>query len=280
MAPFAWIDTPWGPALHCEPMHSLAHHMFSARGLDVPHADAGTGWGPLSAWLGVEESHVWRMRQVHGVTVHTDGVACCDGGWPEGDLLATDRTDVALAVRTADCVPILYADDRTGAVAAVHAGWRGSVAGAAPRMVEVLASRFGSRPEDLEVAIGPSIGPESYEVGPEVGTAFSAAWPEDVARGTWISSSAPACFPRASTSPGCVPRRTRRCSTRTASTVQMPVGWSPRFVLWSRDAVLGHRSPGAKVAPAVRPHRRRPVSPGRNRTEAPTPDWPWAAAEC
>jgi polyphenol oxidase len=185
MAPFAWIDTPWGPALHCEPMHSLAHHMFSARGLDVPHADAGTGWGPLSAWLGVEESHVWRMRQVHGVTVHTDGVACCDGGWPEGDLLATDRTDVALAVRTADCVPILYADDRTGAVAAVHAGWRGSVAGAAPRMVEVLASRFGSRPEDLEVAIGPSIGPESYEVGPEVGTAFSAAWPEDVARGTW-----------------------------------------------------------------------------------------------
>jgi polyphenol oxidase len=185
MAPFIWIDTPWGPALHCEPMRPLAHHVFSARGLDVPHADLGTGWGALSAWLGVEESHVWRLRQVHGVTVHTDGVACCDGTWPEGDLLATDRTDVAIAVRTADCVPILYADARTGTVAAVHAGWRGTVAGAAPRMVEVLSSRFGSRPEDLMVAIGPSIGPEAYEVGPEVGDAFSAAWPDDAARGTW-----------------------------------------------------------------------------------------------
>jgi YfiH family protein len=166
-------------------MRPLAHHVFSARGLDVPHADAGTGWGELSAWLGVEARHLWRLRQVHGVTAHTDGVPCGDGAWPEGDLLATDRADVALAVRTADCVPILYADSRTGAVAAVHAGWRGSVAGAAPRMVEVLASRFGSRAGDLVVAIGPSIGPEAYEVGPEVGDAFSAAWPEDAARGTW-----------------------------------------------------------------------------------------------
>jgi len=166
-------------------MDSLAHHVFSARGLDVPHADTGTGWGQLSGWLGVEESHLWRLRQVHGVSAHTDGVGRCDGAWPEGDLLATDRADVALAVRTADCVPILYADARTGTVAAVHAGWRGSVAGAAPRMVEILSSRFGSRPEDLVVAIGPSIGPEAYEVGPEVGDAFSAAWPEDATRGTW-----------------------------------------------------------------------------------------------
>ena len=101
-------------------------------------------------WLGVESSHLWRLRQVHGITVHTEAVAPCDGTWPEGDLLATDRHDVALAVRTADCVPILYADPRTGVVAAVHAGWRGTVAGAASRMVEVLAVTFGSRPEDLD----------------------------------------------------------------------------------------------------------------------------------
>lgn len=185
MASFSWMDTPWGPALSCDALRSYARHLFSARGLDVPHADRGQGWASLAAWLGVEPSLVWRMRQVHGITVHTDAIAPCDGAWPEGDLLATDRTDVALAVRTADCVPLLYADPRTGAVAAVHAGWRGTVAGAAGRMVEVLHSRFGSRPADLIVAIGPSIGPDAYEVGADVIDAFAARWPADAARGTW-----------------------------------------------------------------------------------------------
>ena len=185
MAPFDWTSTPWGPALVCEPLQPLALHVFTARGLDIPHADNGTGWPALAEYLSVEPARVWRVRQVHGVTVHTDDVAACDGMWPEGDLIATDRTDVALAIRTADCVPLLYADARTGAVAAVHAGWRGTVAGAPVRMVEALARRFGSRPEDLVVAIGPSIGPEAYEVGEDVVDAFAAAWPADVTRGTW-----------------------------------------------------------------------------------------------
>ena len=185
MTPFRWIDTPWGEALACEPLEPYARHLFTARGLDLPHADAGTGWARLAEYLGVEESHVWRMRQVHGVTAHTERVAACEGAWPEGDLLATNRRDVALSVRTADCVPLLLADTRTGVVAAVHAGWRGTAAGAAPRMVDVLSQRWGSRAADLIVAIGPSIGPEAYEVGQEVVDAFGAAWPADVGRGTW-----------------------------------------------------------------------------------------------
>lgn len=185
MAPFRWADTPWGPALQCEPLAALARHVFTARGLDLPHADSGDGWAPLAAWLGVDDEHLWRVKQVHGVTALTDHVAPCDGVWPEADLVATDRPDVALAVRTADCVPILYADERTGAVAAVHAGWRGTVAGAGPRMVDVLRVRFGCNPDDLVVAIGPSIGPEAYEVGQDVVDAFQAAWPDDAARGTW-----------------------------------------------------------------------------------------------
>ena len=185
MRPFTWFETPWGPALRCEALEPHARHVFTARGLDLPHADDGSGWNTLADWLGVESSHLWRLRQVHGVAVHTEKVAPCDGTWPEGDLLATNRHDVALAIRTADCVPVLYADPRTGAVAAVHAGWRGTVAGAASRMVEVLGATFGSRPEDLIAAIGPSVGPESYEVGQEVVDAFAAAWPEEAARGTW-----------------------------------------------------------------------------------------------
>jgi YfiH family protein len=185
MPTFRWISTPWGDALACDALDPLARHVFTARGLDLPHADAGAGWASLAEYLGVEPSQVWRMRQVHGVTAHTEDVGPCEGMWPEGDLLATDRADVALTVRTADCVPLLYADARTGAVAAVHAGWRGSAAGAASRMVEVMATRFGSRADDLVVAIGPSIGPEAYEVGQEVVDAFCAAWPADVTRGTW-----------------------------------------------------------------------------------------------
>lgn len=185
MAPFRWIETPWGPALSCDALSAHAVHVFTARGLDLPHADSGGGWRQLAAWLDVAEDHLWRVRQVHGVTAHTDDLAPCAGAWPEGDLLATDRTDVALAVRTADCVPLLYADRRTGAVAAVHAGWRGTAAGAASRMVEVLRRRFGTAPSDLVVAIGPSVGPEVYEVSQDVVDAFTAAFLEEAARGTW-----------------------------------------------------------------------------------------------
>ena len=72
-------------------------------------------------------------------------------------------------------MPLLLADPRTGAVAAVHAGWRGTAAGAATAALDALAREFGSRPEDLVVAIGPSIGACCYEVGSELVDAFAAA---------------------------------------------------------------------------------------------------------
>ncbi|BCS35649.1 multicopper polyphenol oxidase [Luteitalea sp. TBR-22] len=192
MPPFEWVDTPWGTALQCAALRPYARHVFSARGLDVPHADAGEGWGLLASWIGVATDDVWRLRQVHGVEAHTHGVAPCDGTWPAGDLLATDRHDVALAIRTADCVPLLYADARGGAVAAVHAGWRGTVAGASGRMVEIMRARFGTAPADLVVAIGPCVGPDAYEVGQDVVDAFAATWPAEVARGTWWRAGATA----------------------------------------------------------------------------------------
>ena len=93
----------------------------------------------------------------------------------DADVLVTDEPDIAVAVRAADCVPLLMADTRSGAVAAVHAGWRGTAAGAAVAAVQALAREFGSKPEDLVVAIGPSIGPCCYEVGTELVDAFAAA---------------------------------------------------------------------------------------------------------
>ncbi len=190
-APFMWVETPWGPALQCESLNEFATHVFTARGIDVPHADEGTGWLAIADWFGVPASHVWRLKQVHGVAAHTDALPC-DGTWPDGDLLATDQPEVAVAVRTADCVPILLADRRTGVVAAVHAGWRGTVAGAAGRMVDVMRERFGTRADDLVAAVGPCIGPHVYEVGEGVIDAFAAAWPaQGEARSWWTVRDTP-----------------------------------------------------------------------------------------
>lgn len=83
------------------------------------------------------------------------------GGW---DALVTDQPDVLVTVRTADCVPVLMHDPVTRVVAAIHAGWRGAVAGIVPRTLAAMAERFGSDPQSVRVGIGPSAGPCCYEV--------------------------------------------------------------------------------------------------------------------
>jgi hypothetical protein len=90
----------------------------------------------------------------------------------EGDALLENTSGSVVAIKTADCLPILLVDDRHRAVAAVHAGWRGTVAGIAQRAVEAMRAQFGSVPEDLRAAIGPGIGECCYEVGPEVAAQF------------------------------------------------------------------------------------------------------------
>jgi len=99
--------------------------------------------------------------------------------------------DVAIAVRAADCVPLLMADRARGAVAAVHAGWRGTVARVAVAAVDALGREFGTRPQDLIVAIGPNIGGCCYEVGSELVDAFAAAGHERYLIDRWFLSPPP-----------------------------------------------------------------------------------------
>ena len=115
-----------------------------------------------------------RVRQVHGARVVTAEGPCapCD----EADAVVSRTSGVAACVAVADCVPVLIADPASGAVAAVHAGWRGTVARAAAAAVEALAARGGSRPRDLLAAIGPSIGPCCYEVSHELAARFEDAF--------------------------------------------------------------------------------------------------------
>ena len=137
--------------------------------------------------MGVDQTQLRLIRQVHGVAVAVaragDPPAA---GRPEADVIVSNDPDVAIGVRVADCAPVLIADRRLGVVAAAHAGWRGTVLGAAPKAVAALQEQFGSDPHDLIAAIGPCLGPCCGEVGPEVVDAFRSAGhsPDDVAR--WL----------------------------------------------------------------------------------------------
>jgi YfiH family protein len=93
----------------------------------------------------------------------------------QADALIASTSGIALTVYTADCIAVLVADPRTGAFGAAHAGWRGVVAGVVPALVRALAAAAGTHAPDLWVALGPSIGPCCFEVGPEVAARFDPA---------------------------------------------------------------------------------------------------------
>ena len=114
------------------------------------------------------------LRQVHGTGIHV----VREGDEPfetsegralfEGDGLITDQPGRLLGIQTADCVPIIIIDPVKPAVGVFHAGWRGTVASIVDAGVAKLSAAYGSRPEDLLAAVGPSIGACCYAVGDEV----------------------------------------------------------------------------------------------------------------
>jgi hypothetical protein len=125
------------------------------------------GFGTRSAHLSQEA--MASLQQIHSNTVRQTNGAGCVG---EGDALLTAQLGVALSIRTADCFPILLADPEHRAVAAIHAGWRGTAAGIVGETVARMRSAYGARPEALYAAIGPGIGACCYEVGAEVARRF------------------------------------------------------------------------------------------------------------
>ena len=128
------------------------------------------GFGTRRARIPALFGNLATLRQVHSTTCVL--AAGRSGVLGEGDALLENTAGSVVAVKTADCVPILLVDARHRAVAAVHAGWRGTVAGMAQRAVEAMGAQFGSLAGDLDAAIGPGIGKCCYEVGPEVAAQF------------------------------------------------------------------------------------------------------------
>lgn len=132
----------------------------------------------MAAALGTEVSHMVCTFQTH--TTNIRQVFSSDGGkgivrergYTDVDGLVTNEKGLCLVCFFADCVPLYFVDRRNGAIGPAHAGWRGTVAGMGGRMVRRMEREFGTRPEDLIAAIGPSICRDCYEVSEEVAEQF------------------------------------------------------------------------------------------------------------
>ncbi len=123
----------------------------------------------MYAVLGVDGSRACTVWQVHSTDIVMVNAPVRGRRWlAQADAMMTDRSDVVLAQRYADCTPVFYHDPVKGVIALAHAGWRGTVMGISGAVVRALTRSYGSRPSDIRAAIGPSIGPKRYQVGEEV----------------------------------------------------------------------------------------------------------------
>jgi hypothetical protein len=173
---------------------SLAHGVISRRGGVSP-----APWESLNVGGTVGDENV-RVREnrrrtfaafgrdlvsiFHVWQVHSADVICADAPIDPGadltkaDVILTDRPEVTLYMRFADCVPLLFHDPVKQVIGIAHAGRLGTVRGAARAAVKTMQTRYGSNPDDILAAIGPSIGPDHYEVGPDVIGHFREAFGE------------------------------------------------------------------------------------------------------
>ena len=122
--------------------------------------------------LGASDLQLITLKQIHSDVIHLFDTTTTPANPCRGDAPITNRPGLLLAVQTADCVPILLVDPKKRAVAAIHAGWRGTLARIVVKAIGKMQMQFGTKPADLLAAIGPSIGGCCYEVGTEVATQF------------------------------------------------------------------------------------------------------------
>ena len=146
-----------------------SQQIFRATGLDaLPWLIHG--FGTRASDIPALFANLATVKQIHSAECLAAGGRAGELG--RADALLENTPGAVVAVKTADCVPVLLVDDRLRAVAAVHAGWRGTAAGIVRRVVGAMRERYGTVPGDLHAAVGPAIGKCCYEVGPEVAAQF------------------------------------------------------------------------------------------------------------
>lgn len=147
----------------------LIKHAFTTRQCGLGARSNGIkltdDWEALAEAFGVNPERLVTTNQVHGENiVRVDGRNFKKTKTVQADAMITNALDLAIGVETADCVPVLLFDPLTPAVGAVHAGWRSTVKRIVQKTVKKMQDEFGSNPARMIAAIGPTIGPECYEV--------------------------------------------------------------------------------------------------------------------
>jgi YfiH family protein len=125
---------------------------------------------------GFSQNQLVQVKQIHSAKVVVADKAA--DVLEEGDAMTTDREGLLLLMRYADCVPILFFDPEHLAIAIAHAGWMGTLNGVVSEVVRVMMSQYGTAPDKLLVGIGPSIGPDHYQIGDDVIIKTKEAFPD------------------------------------------------------------------------------------------------------
>ena len=168
-------------------MLAAAEHFFTIR--DLRLRDQPAEWAAVAAKLAVPPENLLLISQVHEAGV-ADASVDRPRPWPgpAADAIISNDPTAAIAVRVADCVPILLADESGRIVGGVHAGWRGMSKRVAIAAVEAMQARYGVRPERILAAVGPCIGPCCYEVGADTKEAFRADGHHAVVLARWFAN--------------------------------------------------------------------------------------------
>ena len=165
ISPAPWQSLNLGGSVGDDPAHVAANriHIFDT--------------------LGRAPASIHDVWLVHGTDiVYADAPRSLETHPERADILLTDNPEVSLFMRFADCVPLLFHDPKKHVIGISHAGWMGTVKGVGKTTVEAMQTRYGSRPGDIVVGIGPSIGVDHYEVGEDVVSQFRESYGADTER--------------------------------------------------------------------------------------------------
>jgi YfiH family protein len=155
-------------------------HWLTRKPFDMHQVNASYNSQKFQKLFELEHQVVFPIQE-HTDNICTVNHANINSDFPDCDALITNEKNIPIAVRTADCVPVLLEDSKVGVVAAVHAGWRGTVQNIVGKTIEKMIKDFDCNPKDIFVGIGPSISPSVYEVGEEVYQSFyESNYPNDL----------------------------------------------------------------------------------------------------
>ena len=165
----------------------VSRGIFSSMNLSLSEKDSredvSANYGILSSALDMPLRNFVHTKQVHGTHIRVIGKDDCVGLFdeltPECDGLITNVPNIPLIAFTADCIPVLLYDPVAGAVGAVHAGWRGTVAGISELAVDMMATEYGCDPKNIMCAVGPGIGQCCFETVRDVPDAIIAILGDD-----------------------------------------------------------------------------------------------------